>query len=336
MEKMRLSLDSIATLLFCCDLKAYREVPLTSEEWYKVERIIKLHGLKGPACLLSLSANEMIDILNISEYVAYKMAQRLKTISTFLSLLNDLEMKGIRVTTKYENNFPQKIIKSMKKRAPIYLYYAGEISQFEDGISICGLYDLKRKDSAYTKRMIDKIVAQQDYYISCDNKGVDHTGLTYALNHNCQILLVVCENMIDKLNQYRRYIKNGRLIMISAVDPSSRFNVTNAIDHNGYVCGLSKYQIIVSSKINNGATWFTALQNMHHHWVELLVLDNHYIGNQRLLEMQATPLFVKDVLSNENFDVIYQNNQKDKEQNIVNIDQMTIFDFLGESDENGL
>ena len=298
-----------------------------------MEKIIRYHGLKGPASLLGLSNNEMIEILGLSEFVAYKMTQRIKTIAVLLSLLNDLESNGINVTTKYESNYPQCLAKSMKKRAPIFLYYAGDLASYTTGISLSGLSELSNKDNAYTKRIVDKIIEEEKYYLSNGTKGVNNVAYYYALNHGCKTIEVVCDNMIETVRENRRYIKNNQLVVISAVDPHSKFNVTNAIDRNSYVCGLSKYQIIVSSKINNGATWFTCLQNLHHGWTEQLVLDNDYLGNQRLLEMQATPLYIKDVLSDFSFDIIYETNQTKKEIAEVNIDQMSMFEFIGEEND---
>lgn len=330
MDKIKLNLDSIATLLFCCDLKAFDEVPLTIEEWYQVEKILKMHGMKGPADLFWLSSDELLEMLNIPEFIVYKMEQRRKKLSFMLNLLHDLENKGINIMTKYDDHYPQLLVKSMKKRAPVYMYYKGDMSQYTAGISICGLNELEHKDGTYIKRIVDKVIEEKKYYVSNDGKGVDKAALQYALRNGCSVVIFVCKNMIEKMNKYKRYIKNGQLVILSAVDPNSVFDITHAIDRNSYVCGLSKYQIIISSKINNGATWFTALQNMHHHWVDPLVLDNQYMGNQRLLEMQATPLYIKDVLSTASFEMIYKNNQKNIEVNEVNIDQMSIFEFIGE------
>lgn len=40
-ERIKLNLDSIAMMLFCARLKAYKEVPLSNEEWldYKKEGV---------------------------------------------------------------------------------------------------------------------------------------------------------------------------------------------------------------------------------------------------------------------------------------------------------
>ena len=122
MGQIRLNLDSIAMMLFCARLKAYKEAPLSNDEWLVVEKAIKKHGLKGPASLLSMSQSELEELLEINEFVAYKMSKRIKTLNIFLSILNNFEEKGINVTTKYEDNFPNLLIKHLRKRAP-YIYF---------------------------------------------------------------------------------------------------------------------------------------------------------------------------------------------------------------------
>ena len=113
-ERIKLNLDSIAMMLFCARLKAYKEVPLSNEEWLLIERIIKKKGLKGPASLLSMNQTELEEILEINEFIAYKMARRIETMNIFFSVLNNLEGNGINVTTKYEDNFPKLLTKHLK------------------------------------------------------------------------------------------------------------------------------------------------------------------------------------------------------------------------------
>lgn len=329
-ERIKLNLDSIAMMLFCARLKAYKEVPLTSEEWRTVEKIIKKKGLKGPASLLAMSQTELEEILEINEFVAYKMSKRIKSMNVFLSVLNTLEGNGINITTKYEDNFPKLLTKYLKKRAPLYLFYCGDINLVKEGISLMGLNKVTKKDRAYTKRLVDKAKEDDLIYISNDVKGIDDVALHYALYHGCKCVSFVCERLGAKNKDYTRYIKSGQLVMISAEDPNCYFNVTNAIDRNSYVCALSKYQIIVSSSINNGATWFTTLQNLHNKWTTPFAVEGLYLGNDRLLDMGVTPIYVKDILSDYSFDMIYEKNKKVIEDAEINIDQMSIFEFIGE------
>lgn len=332
MERIKLNLDSIALMLFCTRLRAYKEVPLTSEEWQVVEKAIKKKGLNGPAGLLSMTQRELEDFLEIDEFVAFKMTKRINTMNVFMSALSNLENNGINVTTKYEDNFPDLLTKHLRKRTPLYLFYCGDISAVREGISLLGLNRVTKKDRTYTKRLIDKIIENNLTYISNDVKGIDDVALHYALHHGCPCVSFVCDRLGAKIKDYTKYIKSGQLVMISAEDPYCYFNVTNAIERNSYVCALSRYQIIVSSSINNGATWFTTLQNLHNKWTIPLTIEGLYLGNDRLLDMGVTPILVSDILSDNSFDVIYDNNKKDVEDSQINIDQMSIFEFIGDQE----
>lgn len=332
MERIKLNLDSIALMLFCTRLRAYKEVPLISEEWQVVEKAIKKKGLNGPAGLLSMTQRELEDFLEIDEFVAFKMTKRINTMNVFMSALSNLENNGINVTTKYEDNFPDLLTKHLRKRTPLYLFYCGDISAVREGISLLGLNRVTKKDRTYTKRLIDKIIENNLTYISNDVKGIDDVALHYALHHGCPCVSFVCDRLGAKIKDYTKYIKSGQLVMISAEDPYCYFNVTNAIERNSYVCALSRYQIIVSSSINNGATWFTTLQNLHNKWTIPLTIEGLYLGNDRLLDMGVTPILVSDILSDNSFDVIYDNNKKDVEDSQINIDQMSIFEFIGDQE----
>ena len=48
------------------------------------------------------SADELMDILDISEYTSYKIVQRMKTMNVFLKHIYEYEQKGIRIITKYD------------------------------------------------------------------------------------------------------------------------------------------------------------------------------------------------------------------------------------------
>lgn len=330
MGRIKLNLDSIAMMLFCARLKAYKEAPLTTDEWLMIEKAIKKKGLQGPASLLSMSQNDLEDILEINEFIAYKMIRRLTTLNIFLGVLNNLESNGINVTTKYEDDFPTRLVKQLRKRTPLYLFYCGDLNIDKEGISLMGLAKVTKKDRTYTKRLLDKVIENNLMYISNDSKGIDAVAFHYALQRGCKCVSFVCERLTAKQSEYKKYIKSGQLVMLSAEDPNSYFDITSAIDRNSYVCALSKYQIIVSSSINNGATWFTALQNLHNNWTIPLAIEGLYLGNDRLLDMGVTPIYIKDILTNHSFDMIYEKNKKILEDTEINIDQMSIFEFIGE------
>ena len=333
MEKIMLNLNSLATMLCTCDLYAYDEAALTSDEWLEVEKNLKVHGLNGPSSLFGLNSDELMDILDISEYSAYKIVRRMKSIQFFLKKLHEYEQQGIRIITKYDEEYPQNLIKKMKKSAPLCLFIAGTLPVKFEGISITGLQTVSKKEKGYVKRLVDKINNEDKWLISNDCKGIDQEAFHYGLHHHSQIICFVCENMLNKIQEYKKSIRMGKVVFLSAVDPAKRFTVTHAIDRNSYVCALSMFQIVVSSKINSGATWFTIMHNMHHNWTVSLVLDNDCFGNQRLLEMKTVPIYIKNIVSDTSFEMIYELNKKENIEE-VNIDQMSIFEFIGDTNES--
>jgi predicted Rossmann fold nucleotide-binding protein DprA/Smf involved in DNA uptake len=321
-------------LLCCCQLEAYQEAPVSPEEWEAVEKIIKAHGLKGPTSLLGMHHDEWIDLLGMEAFCAYKISQRVKTMHLFVKALSDIEDQGIHVVTKYDDNYPQALLQTMKKRSPLYIFYSGDITLVSEGISIAGLVEVTKKERMYVKKLVDKAKEEQLLFLSNDTRGVDEIALRYALQQGCLSACFVCHDFINKQQEYRRYLKSKQLVLLTTVDPLKHFTVTNAIDRNSYVCGLSTYQIIISSKVNNGATWFTALQNIHQRWTIPLVVDNDMVGNMRLLDMGAVPLTTKDIISNRSFGMIYNRNKKVIEENSVHANQMSIFEFIGEENED--
>lgn len=105
------------------------------------------------------------------------------------------------------------------------------------------------------------------------------------------------------------------MVLISAVDPYAYFSVTNALDRNIYVCGLSELQFVTATHINSGGVWFTTIQNFHYHWTQQLVLDDpHYSGNLRLLEMGATKVTYEDILSLLSLEQIVEKNKTVEER----------------------
>lgn len=54
--KNNVDLNSLATMLCTCDLYAYDEAALTSDEWLEVRKNLKVHGLNGPGSLFGLNS----------------------------------------------------------------------------------------------------------------------------------------------------------------------------------------------------------------------------------------------------------------------------------------
>jgi predicted Rossmann fold nucleotide-binding protein DprA/Smf involved in DNA uptake len=178
---------------------------------------------------------------------------------------------------------------------------------------------------------VSKLARERRTLISGDIKGVDQYALKQMLSSGGNVVGVLSDHLIDKIKEYKRYISKGKLCLISAIDPYAFFDVTNALDRNIYVCGLSSCQIIAAVLINSGAVWFTAIQNLHYNWTRQLVMEvPEYNGNLRLEEMGAIPISRDDLQSSLSIDEIIEKNNVYGEDEQPQIDQMSIFEFIGE------
>lgn len=329
--RIQLNLDSLAVLLFCGDLVVNNTMALTQEEWYDVERKLKSSSKKSPAKLFGMNIDTLTDIVGIDEYIAYKMIARMQNLNDMMFALNNLENEGICITTKYEDNYPKRLTTILKKRAPLFLYYVGDMSLANNMVSIVGPQMMEKRLSSFTKNLVTKIYDEGRTLISSGLKGIDAYALKTHLRLGGKAICFVSDHLFDKKNTYSKYIKDGKLLLMSAVDPFAYFNVTNALDRNIYVCGLSDLQFITATHINSGGVWFTTIQNLHYHWTKQLVLDDsRYNGNIRLLEMGAIKVSYDDILSLLTLDQIVENNEIIEEEEKILIDQMSIYEFIDE------
>lgn len=329
--RLQLNLDSLAVLLFCGDLVVDSTAPLTQEEWYSVERKLKGSLKRTPAKLFGMNKDALTQLLDIDEYIAYKMIARMTHLENLMFALSNLENEGIYITTKYEDNYPQCLTTSLKKRAPLFLYYVGDLSLMKDMVSIVGPQTMDRRLNSFVKNLVTKIYDEEKVLVSSGLKGIDAYALKTHLQLGGKAVCFVSDHMFDRKKTYAKAIRDGKLVLVSAVDPFAYFNVTNALDRNIYVCGLSDMQFITATHINSGGIWFTTIQNLHYHWTLQLVLDDDkYNGNIRLLEMGATKVTYDDVLSLLTLEQIIEKNKVIEEEEEIIVDQMSIYEFLDE------
>ncbi len=326
--KIKLNLDSLALLVFCGDLVANNTAGLSSEEWFEVEKKLKLVMKKTPSRLLGMNKEALMELLEIDEYVAYKMEARLSKVNNLLYALTNLESEGINITTKYEDNYPKSLL-CLKKRAPLFIYYVGDISIAQNMVSIVGPQLLDKKLNIFIKSLLNKIMKEDKVLVSSDLKGVENFALKNYLSMGGKAVCFVSDHMLDKKRLYTRYLKENKMCIMCAVDPYAYFNVTNALDKNMYMCGLCDTQFISASHINSGGVWFTSIQNLHYHWaVPLVYNDNKYNGNIRLLEMGAIAISKEDIESELTIQEIIEKNEIVKVKEEIFIDQMSIYEFL--------
>lgn len=119
-------------------------------------------------------------------------------------------------------------------------------------VSIVGPQNVEKRLHSFTKNLVTKIYDEERTLVSSGLKGIDAYALKVHLQLGGKAVCFVSDHMFDKKKTYAKPIREGKLVLMSAVDPFAYFNVTNALDRNIYVCGLSELQFITASHINSG------------------------------------------------------------------------------------
>lgn len=335
MEKkttIKLNLNSLAVILYTSDLIPTKEGPLTNDEWYAIEKRIKDTGRDDVSSLIGMNREALMLLLDIDNMLIDKIVARSTLLADMIHSLHNLENEGIHVTTKYEDNYPRELY-CLNNRMPLILYYVGNMDLIKDNnVSVVGPHVNNRTLNFATKSVINKVLEEERTLITCGIKGIDEYATRSILKMGGSVIMFVADHMLDKIRLNKRYLRDGHMLILCAVDPYAYFDVTNSLDRNIYVCGLSKEQFIIATNVNSGAVWFTSVQNLHYHWTTPLVVDAspYYNGNLRLIEMGAIRVSKDDLASPLDIEHIIMKNRIVNEEDDTEIDQMTIFEFIEE------
>lgn len=329
---IRLNLESIALMLCCSDFIPTKIEPLTSDEWLEVEEKIKESPKKEVSALFGMNFEGLTQMIGLNEYLALKIVEREKLMNDLFYSLHNLENVGINVTTKYENNYPRQLLK-LKNRMPLILYYVGDLSLINDDcVSIVGPQHLDKHLKASVNQCVHLVLKEKRHLVGSGIKGVDHEATREVLKNGGVVIEFLADHLVDRMVKVSKYISKGQMVILCAVDPFAYFDVTNSLDRNIYVCGLSKEQFVIATHINSGAVWFTSVQNLHYNWTKELVIQqsNLYNGNLRLMEMGAIPVYRSDFKAHLSIDEIIEKNEIMPDKDDPYIDQMSIYEFIDE------
>ena len=297
---MKLSQDSLATILLCTDLglnkadmQEYK--PYTLSQWNRLADKILNSKLGKPSALLNAGRDTIAQELELDADEINRILNLLSRGGSLAILLEQLENRGIQVTTRAEENYPAKLKKVLKKYSPAVLYFSGDISLADkDAVAVVGSRDVDNNGLEFTKILARKAAEEGLVIVSGGAKGVDSIAETAALDEGGKVISVVSDSMTKriKMKPVREAIMRGDLLVLSAVDPDTRFSVYSAMDRNKYIYGLSNYSVAVAATENKGGTWTGAVENQKRGWTPLFVKDGEGVpkGNKKLIELGGKPL----------------------------------------------
>src|SRR3989454_1867141 len=266
---------------------------LSLSEFNKLARRLKDMAAK-PVELLGPGRSELVQ--KLSSLVS---PERLETLLDrgfqMTQTLEKWNARGIWITSRSDSDYPEQLKSKLKEHAPTLIYGCGDMSLLQNGgLAVVGSRNADEERLDFTQS-VGRLAAQAGVtIISGGAKGVDRAAMQGSLEAGGAAVGGLGEQLLRMAvaPDCREPIREGRLALVSLVDPSARFNVGNAMQRNKIIYGLADAALVVSSDVNKGGTWAGAIEQLERfHGCAVYVRTNSGApdGNRELQSRGALP-----------------------------------------------
>lgn len=293
MEQPSLSRESNVVLLLTSHIGAGSESQtkdsgLGPVGWHDFARNIEASSLDSPGSLLQLSASEWPDNVWTDEATKSWVENRLSRSTNLAMELEELNNRGIWVTTIFEPTYPEALSDTLGSKAPPFLYVAGDASNLSTpAIGFVGSRDADEQDKEWTGELVEAVINDGFGVVSGGAKGIDRTSEETGLECGGPVVEFPTEGIqrCIKKNNIRDAILEGTLTLASHYHPEAQWNIGSAMGRNKLIHGFAEYTIVIRSG-ESGGTWEGSTENLDNEWSPLLVCeyDETPPGNQALLK----------------------------------------------------
>ncbi len=285
--------DTKAIILLCGALgKGSSVKPLTQVEYTRLVQWL-IHENMRPADLLNY--NE----INIAAAGCRVEADRLKALlgrGVQLGFaVEEWQQKGIWIISRSDEDYPKRLKKHLKDKAPPLLFGVGNRALLQGGgLAIVGSRNVDSKGAEFTKKTAELCAFNSLPVVSGGARGVDQIAMSSSLDAGGTTIGILADSLLKKSleRQSRNAINDKRLLLISPYHPNARFTVGTAMGRNKLIYSMSDYGLVVSAEYNKGGTWSGAKEELSRDQPVTVFSrqgDNVPKGNMRLLELGAIP-----------------------------------------------
>ncbi len=300
MEQPDLSRDSHVVLLLASHLGGESDSEgsdsgLGPAGWQDFASNVCDSSLDSPGSLLELEPDEWPADIWTSQADREWVTHRLGRSTRLAMTLEDLNNRGIWVTTPYEPSYPSRLEDVLGRKAPPFLYVAGEEEHLKTtAVGFVGSRDADETDREYTRRLVEKVIDDGFGVVSGGAKGIDETSEETGLECGGPVVEFPAEGIHHCLQDgtIRNAVMKGQLTLASPYHPRTSWNVGAAMGRNKLIHGFGKYTVVVRSGDETGGTWEGSIENRKYGWSPLLVCshDDTPPGNEALIEKGGIPI----------------------------------------------
>lgn len=267
--------------------------PLAPKEYRELASALIEIG-RQPADLLQDSV--LLD--QIAQGVAADRVKKLLNRGLQLSQALDMwSQRGIRVLSRADQEYPRLFKMRLRDNAPVLLYCCGNLQLFnKGGLAVVG--SRKVDDHYELVEYTDKVGAacarEQISIVSGGAKGADKISMMGSLKKGgMSVGILSCKLKQEVLSKdYKPYLRENRLLLCSAADPSAGWNTGMAMQRNKYIYALANHGLVIASE-TKGGTWEGATEQLNKLKFCPVMVNTSVLptsGSKKLLKMGAKPL----------------------------------------------
>ncbi len=173
--------------------------------------------------------------------------------------------RAIWVVTRADDDYPSRLKRKMKGKAPPVLYGCGERGCLDEGgLAVVGSRNVNDELVDYAER-IGQLAAEADVpIVSGGARGVDQAAMRGSLKEGGRAVGVL-GNGLERAALHRgnrEPLMDGRLVMVSSFDPAVRFRGWQAMERNKQIYALADAALVVKSDHGHGGTWTGATEQL--------------------------------------------------------------------------
>jgi DNA processing protein len=291
---MTISSDSQAILLLCSHLglsSGSEIAPLTLKDWNPLAKKLQSLSLR-PASLLGRSAEDLQNLLTISDEESERIARLLQRSGSLAIEMERLASLGIFALTRADADYPARYRQRLKESAPSVLFYSGEKALLgQPGIAVVGSRHLDEAGQTCAELVGNACGISGLVLYSGGAKGVDTISMTAALAARGTAVGILADSLEKAIRdpENRAAISRGDLCLATPYSPSAPFSVGTAMGRNKLIYTLADYAVIVASDAEKGGTWAGGTEALRAKWIPVFVLGHPAMpeGNKLLLQKGA-------------------------------------------------
>jgi len=285
--------DTKAIILLCAVLGKKGEVqPLTPKEYNALVHWLISTNLR-PADLMDSKHHASAAIASGIDHD--RLSALLNRGVQLGFAIENWQRSGIWVISRSDSDYPSRLKRHLKDKAPPLLFGAGErVLLRGGGLAIVGSRKIDHTGENFTRYVANLCAQNRMPVVSGGAKGVDQTAMVTALDAGGVVIGILAENLLKKSleRKMRPFLANEQLLLLSPYHPEARFTVGTAMGRNKLIYAMSDRALVVSAEYKKGGTWAGAEEELKRNTsrpVFVRISGPVPQGNKKLLELGAMP-----------------------------------------------